>query len=340
MIRNILGGACLFAALGAGVSDAQAQTTSWFRSDFNNLNQSGTNMYNFANRYAQSSTTWQTTHTTNQGWNGSGAPRVVVHGCSGGTTCNLSQHQFNIGWVTPALGGSRSLGDSAFVRFRIKFDANTPFNNFRSKFILLGSTGVTPNSRWIIHLLDAKDNQGCSPGFESYSYMGWTPPSTIWYQASQWGLPDWDTSAALGKYAGFQSSVNISWSCAPAVLMTSSNHAAPVPKPQARGEAPINGWYHLQFQAVSGAAGTADFRTWANNNNQASPSSERLNMVDGLGVTNWTNGAEVGGYWQTAMPGSVGFIIDDFEIGPTFDPNWYPGGTSVAPQPPSNVQVE
>ena len=52
-----------------------------------------------------------------------------------------------------------------------------------------------------------------------------------------------------------------------------------MPKPQARGEAPADGWYHLQFQAVSGAAGTADFRTWANNNNQTSPSSERLSAA-------------------------------------------------------------
>lgn len=339
MIRNVLGGVCLFAALAAwGVGDAQAQTAPWFRSDFNNLG--GSNMYNFANRYPQSTTTWQTTHTTNQGWNGSGAPHVTVYGCSGSATCNTSEHQFNIGWVTPAVGGSRAVGDSAFVRFRIKFDPNTVFDNFGAKFILFGRTGVTPNSRWIIHLLEPKDNQGCTPGFESYSYLGWTPPSTVWYQASQWGLPDFDTSSITTKYAGFQSSVNIGWSCVPAVLVTASNHAAPIPKPQARGEAPVNGWYHLQFQAVSGGAGAADFRIWANNNNQTSPSSERLNMPDGLGVTGWDGGVEVGGYWGTAMPGNVGFIIDDFEIGPTFDPNWYPGGTSVQPQPPTNVQVE
>jgi hypothetical protein len=43
------------AALAGGV--AHAQSSPWFRADFNNLNQSGTNMYNFANRYAQSTTT-------------------------------------------------------------------------------------------------------------------------------------------------------------------------------------------------------------------------------------------------------------------------------------------
>lgn len=319
-------------------SAAYAQSSPWFRADFNNLNQSGTNMYNFANRYAQSTTTWQTQHQAAGGWNGSGAPHVTVFGCSGGGSCNTSEHQFNIGWVTPAVGGSRALGDSAFVRFRIKFDPDTTFDNFGAKFILFGSTGTTPNSRWIIHLLEPKANQGCSLGFESYPYMDWTPPSTVWYQNSHWGLPDFNTASINGKYVGFQSSVNIGWSCLPSLLLTSSNHAAPVPKPQARGAAPINGWYHLQFQATSGGNGQADFRSWANNNSQTAPSSERLNMPDGLGVTGWGGGFEVGGYWGTAMPGSVGFVIDDFEVGPTFDPNWYPGGSGPTPSAPTNVQ--
>lgn len=322
---------------GLGASVAQAQSSPWFRADFNNLNASGSNMYNFANRYAQSTSTWQTNHTTNQGWNGTGAPHVTIHGCSGGAGCNYSEHQFNVGWVTPALGGSRSLGDSAFVRFRVKFDPDTNFpqEGFSTKFVMLGSTGGSPNSRWIIHLLPPKENQGCSVGFGSYSYFPWTPPSFVWYRASDWGLGS--DFAQNSPYAGFQSSVNIGWSCAPAVLVTKSNHASPVPKPQQRGDAPVGGWYHLQFQAVSGAAGAADFRIWANNNNQNSPSTERTNMPDGLGVTGWTGGAEVGGYWGTSFPGTLGFIIDDFEIGPTFDPNWYPSG-GPRPSPVTDVR--
>jgi hypothetical protein len=326
-------------------TDAEAQVATWFRSDFNNLNQSGSNLYNFANRYAQSPTTWQTTHTTNQGWRGSGAPHVTIHGCDPGSArCNFSEHQFNAGWVTPNVGGSRSMGDSAYVRFRIKFDPNTTFppDTVNSKFILFGRTGTTPNSRWIIHLLSAKDNQGCTIGFDSYSYMSWTPPSTTWTRYSHWGLPsDFNSGSVAGKYAGFSSHVNIDWSCAPAVLVTASNHPSPVPKPQGNGAAPTDGWYHLQFQATSGSNGNADFRIWANNNEQSRPSSEHLNMANGLGVDGWNGAVDVVGYWGTNFPGTIGFIIDDFEIGPSFDPAWYPGAAAgPQPAPPTNVRVE
>jgi hypothetical protein len=324
------------AALAGGV--AHAQSSPWFRADFNNLNQSGTNMYNFANRYAQSTTTWQTSHLATGGWNGSGAPRVQVFGCSGGAGCNTAEHQFNIGWVTPAVGGSRQMGDSVFIRYRMKIEPNSRFvmDQFGAKFILFGQSSGSPNSRWIIHLLPPKENQGCTLGFESYPYFPWTPPSFTWVRAAQWGLPGDFGSATGDRYAGFQSSVNIGWSCVPSVLLAPSDHARPVPKPQSRGEAPTDGWYHLQFQATSGAAGQAAFRIWANNNAQSSPSTERTNLPDGLGVTGWNGGVEVGGYWGTGQTGTIGFVIDDFEIGPTFDPNWFPG-TTIRPNPPTGV---
>jgi len=338
MKRNLLG-ASLGMAMLFGAGTAAAQTTSWFRADFNNLNERAPNMYNFANRYAQSATTWQTTHTTNQGWNGTGAPHVQVFGCSGGAGCNTSEHQFNIGWSTPAVGGTRAMGDSAFVRFRLKVDADSTWvqDQVGAKFILFGSTGATPNSRWIIHLMPPKDNQGCTLGFESYSYFPYTPPSWTWVTYRDFGLPSDFGPSTGNRYFGFQSAVNIGWSCVPSVLIAPVNHAAPIPKPQSRGNAPVNGWYHLQFQATSGAAGTADFRIWANNNNQTQPSTERLNMPDALGVTNWNGGVEVGGYWGSGVAGRMGFIIDDFEIGPTFDPNWYPA-SGPRPSPVTDVR--
>ena len=325
-------------------SQANAQVSTWFRANFENLNERGSNLYNFANRYAQSSTTWETAHTTNQGWSGSAAPHVTIHGCTPGSSgCNYSEHQFVAGWVTPDVGGSRQMGQPAYVRYRIKFDPNTqfPVEGFRAKFIMFGTTGTTPNSRWIIHLMPALDNQGCSLGFD-YGYMGWTPSTSQWYRYSHWGFSaNFDQSPTRGRYAGFANSVNISWGCSPAVLVTASNHASPVPKPQANGTAPVNGWYHMQFQAVPGAAGQATFRTWANNNEQGRPSSEHTNIAEGLGVTGWSGGAHVVGHWGTEFAGSIGFVIDDFEIGPTFDPNWYPGGTaSPTPEAPTEMRAQ
>jgi hypothetical protein len=318
-----------------------AQVTNWFRSDFNNPNAAGTNNYNFAGRFPTSSTTWLHDHQSTGGWNGSGGAHVLVKGCPQGG-CSTQVHQYNVGWGTENLNRTPSMGESAFVRFRIKFDPNTVFtrDSFWAKFILFGTTGTSPNSRWIIHLFPTMGFGYCMAG-SNYNDIGWTPPSWMWTTAAQFGLPaNFDQAPVDGVYGSFVSTVNISGSCNPAVLVSRSNNANP-PKPQSVGAAPVNGWYHLQFQATTGQNGTADFRTWANNNNQGSPSSERLNMPDGLGVTGWGDAVSVGGYWGTAMPGDIGFVIDDFEIGPSFDPNWYPGGGTQVPPPstPSGVRI-
>jgi hypothetical protein len=297
----------------------------WFRSDFDSLDAAGANLYDFANRFPQSDSTWETEHTEDQGFGGSPAPHVTIHGCeASSSTCNTSEHQFNAGWATPPLAITPELGDSAFIRYRIKFDAGStfPMEKFGAKFILFGTTGTTPNSRWIIHLMPPFENQGCTLGFD-YSYMGWEPSPGTWRTFTDWGFSaDFDAEPTIGRYASFQSSVNIGWDCNPAVLVTGLDHPAPVPAPQSIGAPAEDGWTHLQFEAVSGADGQAAFRTWANNNDEANPSSERVDMPNGLGVTGWENGVYVVGYWGTADMPSLGFVIDDFEVGPVFDPNW------------------
>jgi len=338
LLRLAAAGAVL-GALGLQPWTAQpaAQASAWFRANFENLNQTGAGNYNFAGKYNQSTSTWATDHQSTGGWNGSGGAHVRVFGCPGGA-CSGDSHQMNVGWYTgpigTPLGRAWQLGDTAFIRFRIKFDPNTAFAGFGAKFILWGNTGTSPNSRWIIHLWPPYENGGCSLGFESYSYMGWTPPSSMWWQASQWGLPAFPRNST-NRFGGFTSNVNIGWSCNPAVLVHGSTQS-PAVKPQNTGAAPVNGWYHMQFQATSGANGTADFRTWANNNSQSTPSSQRIDMPDGLGVQGWDQGINVVGYWGTEYDGEIGFTIDDFEIGPSFDPTWYPGGGGgTTPQPPT-----
>lgn len=195
---------------------------------------------------------------------------------------------------------------------------------FRADFSDLNASGSKLYNFANRYPQSAMSNGGGSLGFD-YSYMGWTPPAGIWHRFSDWGLPtDFHQPPVVGRYASFQSNVNIGWSCNAGVLVTAQDHAAPVPKPQATGSAAADGWTHLQFEAVSGPDGQADFRTWANAPLQAAPSSERLDMPDGLGVTGWQAGANVVGYWGTADMPDLGFILDDFEMGPTFDPNWAP----------------
>jgi len=324
--------ACVVGALVALVclsAAPSAQVATWFRADFNGPG----GLYNFANRYPQSATTWQTEHLPTGGWAGSGAPHVTVKGCGPqtGRPCNTAENQFNIGWVTPTL--TTRTGSTEFVRFRIKFDPFTMFTasrGFGAKFILHGTSG---SNRWIIHLYPPYENNGCTLGFESYGSMGWTPPASQWWRASDWGLPPF--SRGVGPLAGFTPNVNISWSCAAAVLVHASDY--PAQKPQAVGAAPVDGWYHLQFQAITGAAGASGMRVYANNNDQARPSSERLNMPEALSASALNQGVSVGGYWGVAQAQDIGFVIDDFEIGPTFDPNWYPGG--VVQPPPCTFAV-
>ncbi len=314
-------------AASGGGAGGSASVITWFRADFSDLNANGSKLYNFANRSPQSATTWETRHTDDQGWRGSPAPHVTIHGCAADDpSCSKSGHQFHAGWVTAPLKNAPVSGDRAYVRFRIKFDAGArfPLEKFMAKFILFGTTRTTPNSRWIIHLTPALSNAGGSLGFD-YSYMGWAPPAGVWHRYGDWGLSgDFHQPAVVGRYASFQSNVNIGWSCNPGVLVTASDHPGPVPKPQATGSAAVDGWTHLQFEAVSGPDGKADFRTWANAPRQSAPSSERLDMPDGLGVIGWQAGVNVVGYWGTADMPDLGFILDDFEIGPDFDPGWAP----------------
>jgi hypothetical protein len=299
----------------------------WFRSDFEDLNAGGSNLYGFANRREQSETTWETEHTQDRGWLNSAAPHITIHGCEGDReTCNTSVHQFNAGWTTPSVGGDPEMGDNVFIRFRIRFDEGTNFSpgeEWGAKFILFGETGVTPNSRWIIHLWPPFDNGGCSLGFD-YSWMKWEwRPTDEWVEYTDWGFAqDFEQEPIVGFYASFQSHINIGWSCNPGVLVTRSDHALPVPPPGAHSDAPVDGWYHMQFEAVSGPEDEPDFRTWANNNDQSEPTSEHLDMEEGLGVSNWDGPVDIIGYWGTGYIDDIGFVFDDFEVGPEFDPNW------------------
>jgi hypothetical protein len=59
-------------------------------------------------------------------------------------------------------------------------------------------------------------------------------------------------------------------------------------------------------------------------------------MAMGLGVSGWEGEASIVGYWGTNFQGSFSFVIDDFEVGPVFDPNWYPSG-GPRPSPPTGV---
>jgi hypothetical protein len=282
-------------------------------------------MYGFENRYEQSATSWETEHLPTGGWNQTGGAHVTIHGC--GTNCSSSTNQFNAGWQTGSLSTlgkpTSAIGDSVWFRWRIRFDDETRWRTTTpatsAKFLLFGSTGAEPNSRVILHLFNPYQNGGCSLGFD-YGYndppyepdVEWITPADFGLSASQW----------TGDYGSFSPHVNISWACAAGVAVTHADMPSPV-APQHVGAAPVNGWYHLQFYVKSGD-GDAEFRVYANNDDEANPSSRRTGID--LHTTGWDGQVDFGGYWGVGGSENISFIVDDFQVGDSFDPNWYPGG--------------
>ena len=306
-------------------SGGEAPGTTWFREPFETLGPD--NLYGFANRYVQSPNTWETSHLPAGGWNGSAGAHVIIHPCEG---CDTSSNQFNTGWQTPelaSLGKPESVpGDGVYIRWRIRFDDEqrwtyeTP-NQAVAKFVLFGQTGTEPNSRVILHLFNPMQNGGCSLGF---TYTD-PPGSAEWVQPSEWGLPNdnWGEPGLLGHFGTFSAHVNIGWDCTQGVLVTHGDYATPL-SPQHVGAAPIDGWYHLQFYLKSGLASDAEFRIWANNDDEANPSSQRTGF--NLGVVGWGGMIDFVGYWGVATGNHNGFVVDDLEVGDSFHPNWYPDG--------------
>jgi MYXO-CTERM domain-containing protein len=239
-------------------------------------------------------------HLPDGGYDGSGAAHIRT----------LAGHgQYGLGWCTPDLGQSPSLGDAVYIRFRIRYDddhtwVGTGANE--NKFILMGNTGVTPNSRVIVHSHAPAETTGCTLGFTDYEQR---PPEVLW-QPEDFGLPyrSWDAPRIDNLYGSLAPHVNISWDCAGPMLVTRSE------------------WYHVQVYARSGASGDAEFKAWLNNGNPDAPTVELVGGFD-LGVDGWPELC-IGGY-QTGEPAfDGGFRLDGLEIGAAFDAGWFPGGSS------------
>ncbi len=296
----------------------------WFSESFEDLGPEES--YGFALRYPQSASTWQTNHVGGQGFAGSGGAHVRIAPCT--TDCDTATNQFNTGWVTPPLQGlgkpTSQIGDHVYIRFRIRFDddarwtVDSPLKH-SAKFVLYGTTGGDPNSRVILHLFNPYEHGGCSPGFAYYD--PW--PVDEWVTPDDWGLGGigWGHPSLAGHYGAFTAHVNISWDCAPGVLVTHGGNASPLP-PQFTGSAPSDGWYHLQFFLKSGD-GDAEFKIWANNDQIDLPSSRRTGFS--LHTDGWDESVNFGGYWAVGSQSPMGFIVDDLEVGDTFHPTWSSG---------------
>ncbi|MHA1962659.1 MAG: hypothetical protein ACW99U_20905, partial [Candidatus Thorarchaeota archaeon] len=77
-------------------------------------------------------------------------------------------------------------------------------------------------------------------------------------------------------------------------------------------------WYHVQFEVQSGEDGY--FKLWVNNNDYANPSSEVFGVR--LTTAHWDDSWDIGGFTTDAPIRDQGWIVDDFQVATTFDPNW------------------
>ena len=310
----------------------EAQVTNYFASNFNTPG--ADNHYGFE-WIRPGDGNWTHDFMPTGGYNGSGAAHVRIL---------AGREQYNLGWTIPPLNRTFNMGDSIFIRFRIRFDDDQRWlgRQGKNKFLMFGNAGP-PQSRVIIYQNPPNDSLGCTLG--QVDYLNNTGPFP-WATTQYLGLTgSWFNAPLYGNFGSMEPYVNINWigNCAPPSLVTYGNRPSP-PAPGPNSAAPVNGWYHFQLQVTSGNPGGGAYRVWVNNNTNGSPTSRQIGLIDGIGVSGWGNAQNyLGGYIDTAPATSMGYRLDDFQIGPTFDPNWYPGAVGgpppTAPGAPTGVRI-
>ena len=132
----------LLVLLGVSVS-ASAQVV--FSTNMDNPNAGGAGVYGFGGVH-RSDGQWSVTNLPAEGWRGSGAAQVNLH---------ANHRQYMFGWWTPDIAWSPTLGNSVFIRLRMKFPSGHPSSPSTGiKFILMGnlSDGTDNTSRTITFL--------------------------------------------------------------------------------------------------------------------------------------------------------------------------------------------
>jgi hypothetical protein len=303
----------------------------FFVADFTNPNANGPNVYNFdpVGRYAPG-TNWVHTHLTSGGVNNKPAVQL---------TLLAGQDQYDSGFYTSALGGDFTLGDSVFFRWSVKFanDARWPATTrqAKTKFIMFGTTG-TPQSRVIVYMQPPYESNGAL-GMRDYGayeeadgqVISWARPSYF----GKSGANDWtDVDTTGDQYGSFTQLINIEgWPHLNRPVLVSYGNKSSPPAPGPNSAASTDGWYHIQMECKSGTAGNVEFRTWANNDTQGSPTAERTGIQGspgGLDVVGWDGLIKMGGFVDDAPGADFTYIVGRFEAGYEFRNDWYSSRTT------------
>ncbi|MBL8949821.1 MAG: hypothetical protein JNK82_03530, partial [Myxococcaceae bacterium] len=330
------GGAAGGGAAGGGTAGGSSSSGgNLFVANFADLNANGSNVYNFASRYANNmggqagggsdgNQNWLHTHLPNGGPNGGPAAHLSMF---------QGRLQYPMGWTTPNVGGTWALGDEIFFRFAIRYDDGFQFApSWRNKFILHGRTGGSTQSRIVTYMNTRTSNLGACLGWQNYV----VPPGGNYFPFSlpaHFGLVGDNQWSNFGsQYGSIGVHVNIGWTAAGPLLVTAGDAASP-PAPGPGSQAPAGGWYYGQIAARSGLNGNSRFRLWMNNNNLANPTVTQTVWHDDpsqgiraeLGVEGWSEGSTLGGYVDVAPPQRQGFRIAAYEVGTQFRSDWFPG---------------
>ena len=94
-------------------------------------------------------------------------------------------------------------------------------------------------------------------------------------------------------------------------------------------------WHHVQFAVQTSASGNGYMKVWVDNNTFANPSSQITGLTQF--VDEWNGSWNVGGFMTDYPIRTSGFIIDDFEVGLSFDPNWAQGAGGATPPASTNT---
>lgn len=203
--------------------------------------------------------------------------------------------QGSIGWVDRSDLVAWNQGDHFYVRFRIRFDSTMRWDGAGSQQnkMFIWGAGEHNGLNHRVMLHQEKDHP--------------TSPCA--------DLPAATSNANFGTIAVKR---NIQQFCTPPAAIT------------------YDQWYHVQFYVKSGATADsqdAELKLWVNNSNFAAPTSQRIGGFNLAVLGHWDQGFQFGGFWTDAVSRDSSWIVDDFQIGLSFDPSW----AGASPEAPTSL---
>jgi hypothetical protein len=241
-------------------------------------------------------------HQPTGGWNGSPGARIIF--MAGQTQCSQGFY----GMRSETWGQQETL----YVRFRIRYDDSFRWTNATGNKLLLvgGGFGSTMLRRVNVEVNTPYSSAPASPCINGVND----------------GTGVSQADLASGRVGSLSIKQNVSNTCTQGFPIYAGR------------------WYHVQMAFRAGLSENSEFRLWMDNNSYAAPTRIKTGTAGSgfsMESTYWYS-YELGYYLGNAQSVSAGYVIDDVQFARSFDPAWYPGGSSgtpTAPNPPTAVRI-